>query len=352
MHCAMYVRYVRRRHALACTAAASRTPVPRRLPPAAGSAVSLMPTTKCRRLQALASQLVGAAVAPTGTPQSQPASTSAAEQLRLRLQTRDAQGAAVATTEAWAPAETAIIVCDMWNLHPCLNATRRGAELCPTMDRLLGALRSQGATVIHAPSGCMSKYEGTPARQRAQSAPAVPNPPPGIDEWQYNSAREPFGKGSGPRDQQGPNAESEGCSGGYPVDQRGNTGSVGDDTPAEHAAWCTTLKDAGLYPDPITHQTAALTIDHEVDFISDVGSEVWNVLESRGIANVLLCGVHTNMCVLGRPFGLRQLVSLGKNVALLRDMTVREFETERSLHAMSTHHARVSHVAFMRTMIV
>lgn len=27
------------------------------------------------------------------------------------------------------------------------------------------------------------------------------------------------------------------------------------------------------------------------------------------------------MCVLGRPFGLRQLARLGKNVSLVRDMT-------------------------------
>jgi len=31
--------------------------------------------------------------------------------------------------------------------------------------------------------------------------------------------------------------------------------------------------------------------------------------------------VHTNMCVLGRPFGLRQMVKNGKNAVLVRDMT-------------------------------
>ena len=258
------------------------------------------------RLQTVASQL-----------------TAGSAELQMRLQRRDSHGVASVTQEAWAPEKTAIIICDMWNLHPCLNATRRGAELCPTMDRLLSSLRSRGATVIHAPSGCMDKYAGTPARRRAQDTPAVPNPPPGIDEWQYNSAREPLGIGRGPRNSQGPNAEAEGCANGYPVDQRGNTGSIGDDTPAEHAAWCGVLKAAGLYPNPISHQTAALTINHDVDYISDVGSEVWNVLEARGIVNVLLCGVHTNMCVLGRPFGLRQLSGLGKNVVLIRDMTVR-----------------------------
>jgi len=32
-------------------------------------------------------------------------------------------------------------------------------------------------------------------------------------------------------------------------------------------------------------------------------------------------GVHLNMCVLGRPVGIRQMVTIGKNVVLMRDMT-------------------------------
>ncbi len=36
---------------------------------------------------------------------------------------------------------------------------------------------------------------------------------------------------------------------------------------------------------------------------------------------MILLGVHTNMCVLGRPFGLRQMAKNGKNVVLMRDMT-------------------------------
>lgn len=32
-------------------------------------------------------------------------------------------------------------------------------------------------------------------------------------------------------------------------------------------------------------------------------------------------GVHTNVCVLGRPFGIRQLVYLGKRPLLCRDLT-------------------------------
>ena len=49
--------------------------------------------------------------------------------------------------------------------------------------------------------------------------------------------------------------------------------------------------------------------------------QVWNILEAKQLQNVLVMGVHTNMCVLGRPFGLRQLSRLGRNVVLVRDMT-------------------------------
>ena len=72
---------------------------------------------------------------------------------------------------------------------------------------------------------------------------------------------------------------------------------------------------------PWKRQIDILTIDADQDYISDQGDEVWNILEDRGIKNVILTGVHTNMCVLGRPFGLRQMARNGKNVVLMRDMT-------------------------------
>ncbi len=43
-------------------------------------------------------------------------------------------------------------------------------------------------------------------------------------------------------------------------------------------------------------------------------------MEQRGIENVIVMGVHGNMCVLGRPFAIRQMVAQGKNVLLMRDL--------------------------------
>ena len=72
---------------------------------------------------------------------------------------------------------------------------------------------------------------------------------------------------------------------------------------------------------PWTRQVKILEIDGAKDAITDNGTENWNLLEERGVKNVILLGVHTNMCVLGRPFGLRQMARNGKNVVLMRDLT-------------------------------
>jgi hypothetical protein len=67
----------------------------------------------------------------------------------------------------------------------------------------------------------------------------------------------------------------------------------------------------------------------EGDAVTDCGQETCNLLAERGIDNVILCGVHLNMCVLGRPFAIRQMVKLGKQVALMRDMTDTMYNPER-----------------------
>ena len=67
----------------------------------------------------------------------------------------------------------------------------------------------------------------------------------------------------------------------------------------EHEAWAARLKAKGLNPRaPWTRQTDLLTI-RDGDAISDSGVEIWNLLEQRGIKNVMLLGVHVNMCVAG-----------------------------------------------------
>src|SRR6266478_820655 len=72
--------------------------------------------------------------------------------------------------ETWPAGKTAIIVCDVWDAHHCLNAVRRIEEMVPRMNEVLKTARQRGILIIHAPSECMAAYADHPARKRAQAA--------------------------------------------------------------------------------------------------------------------------------------------------------------------------------------
>lgn len=240
---------------------------------------------------------------PLGAKAAKPAANPATLTVPLRSQQETSPGSGryhrTATHNTWTASATAIIVCDMWDSHHCVNAVRRVGEVAPRMNDLLREMRSRGATIIHAPSGCVDFYKDHPSRSRAQAVKPATNVPKDIATWCDQISSE--------------------TSAAYPLDQ--SAGGEDDDL-AEHDQWAATLKAAGRNPRaPWIKQTDALSIDGERDYISDQGPEIWSILEDRGIKHVALVGVHTNMCVLGRPFGLRQLASHGKQVALIRDMT-------------------------------
>ena len=46
------------------------------------------------------------------------------------------------------------------------------------------------------------------------------------------------------------------------------------------------------------------------------GKEAYYLMRQHGITNVIYMGVHQNMCLLNRPFGIRQMVAQGQNVVL------------------------------------
>src|SRR5690348_1201564 len=46
--------------------------------------------------------------------------------------------------ERWPAKETAVIVCDVWDYHHCLNAVRRLEEFAPRLDAALKQARERG----------------------------------------------------------------------------------------------------------------------------------------------------------------------------------------------------------------
>lgn len=215
--------------------------------------------------------------------------------LRFRQEVAPMSGRyhAVTRIQEWQPRETAIVVCDMWDTHTCPNAALRVSQMAPRMNEVLKAARSRGVLIIHCPSNTMDFYKDHPGRKLAQQAPPVKSARP-LEKWCYldkeHEAPLPIDDTDG------------GCDG-------ERTWKRGD-------------------PLPWTRQIATLEIK-DGDAITD-SAEAYYLMRQRGVRNLIVMGVHTNMCVLGRPFSIRQMVYQGLNVALMRDLTDTMYNPEKA----------------------
>lgn len=188
-------------------------------------------------------------------------------------------------TLRWEVAQTAIIICDMWDSHTCSLSAQRVAAMAPRMNQVVTAARSLGVMIIHSPSDTMSFYEGAPFRQRMQHAPTAASVTPIL----ARCPREP--------------GEAEN----FPIDDT----EGGCDDPV-------VKKWTG--PWPWTREHPAIDVVG-FDGVSESGQEIYNFCKQEGITNLALMGVHTNICILNRSFGLRQMTRLGFDVVLVRDLT-------------------------------
>lgn len=210
--------------------------------------------------------------------------------LRSREVTPDGKVRIKMGKAAWNPAKTALIICDMWDDHWCKSAAARVGELAGPLNEVVKAARKRGVFIIHAPSSVVAFYDGTPQRERARKAPLVKTPAPLSTDERWGTTwcwPDPLKEAALPIDD-----SDMGCDCREKCEIR--------------EAW--------------KRQIATIEIAPE-DAITDHGQETFNLLAERGIDHVVLTGVHLNMCVLGRPFGIRQMVKMGKDVALMRDMT-------------------------------
>ena len=228
---------------------------------------------------------------------------SAEETLALHLRSRakvEGKDEYAVKEEAavWPAKKTALFICDMWDDHWCKGAALRVAEMAGPMNEMVRAARDKGVLIVHCPSSVTGFYKDTPQRRLAQQAPFAP-PPAAL------ALPEHWGTAWCAIDRKREAA--------LPIDDSDN----GCDCDEK----CTIRQ-------PWSRQIATIEIGN-ADAITDNGQEVWNLLSQRGIDNVIICGVHLNMCVLGRPFGIRQMTKLGKHVALIRDMTDTMYNHER-----------------------
>jgi nicotinamidase-related amidase len=172
--------------------------------------------------------------------------------------------------------ETALVICDMWDRHWCDMATKRCDALAKKAAPVVAALRKRGVTIVHCPSDCMAYYKDAEQRKAMLAIPKATPP------RQRVIADAPL-----------------------PIDD--SDGGCDDEKPKKsYRAW--------------TRQHPVLAVA-EGDFVSDNGQEVYNLLAKRGIRNLLVMGVHTNMCVLNRSFAIKQMTRWGVRCVLIRDLT-------------------------------
>jgi nicotinamidase-related amidase len=186
-------------------------------------------------------------------------------------------------------AKTALILCDVWDNHHSRGAVERLEAMIPRMNQVMTAARRKGVLIIHSPSDVIEFYKDHPARRRVTETPKVEppanrehdDPPSPVDTSVQNSdTNEPF--------------------------------------------------DRATFVPPWTREHPGIDIDSERDAISADGREVYSLFKARGIEQVLIMGVHTNMCILHRSFAIKQMVRWGVNIVLVRDLTDTMYNPSRS----------------------
>ncbi|WP_146409008.1 isochorismatase family protein [Allorhodopirellula heiligendammensis] len=224
----------------------------------------------------------------------------AANDLTLNLRSRATAGSDPSVRRVtWEPSRTAMIICDMWDDHWCKSAASRVNEMAPALNDAVNAARRQGVFIIHAPSSVVSFYADSAQRKLAQTAPFAQPPIELATASRWGTAW------------CWTDADHEGV---LPIDDSDMGCSCEAKKCEIREAW--------------SRQNELIQIA-DGDAITDNAQEAFNLLAERNIDNVILCGVHLNMCVLGRPVGIRQMVKLGKHVALMRDLTDTMYNPER-----------------------
>jgi hypothetical protein len=202
-------------------------------------------------------------------------SVANAKEIELTLQTRHPDtGKILLTTEKVDSKSVGVIAVDVWNFHWCKTATMRVDAIVPRMNKALDAARELGMTVMLCPSDVVDNYVGYPQREAVFALPKVTVPvvvqvtcPPVPD--------------------------AGGC-------------ACGRERCVVNFGW------DGMHP--------GLKIGAD-DLMPDTQAEVYSICKRKGLTHLIYVGFHTQVCLLGKPMGLKAMKSAGLRCVLARDMT-------------------------------
>ena len=202
--------------------------------------------------------------------------TTETKMLQLSLQIRDPKTNQVITKiEEVNASKIGVIIVDPWNFHWCMTACERVSAMAPRWNRAVEAARKLGMPIVWMPSDVVGMYSGYPQRERALGVKLQPVPHlrdiPKVDF----------------------------------------TATVGSCMCVPGINCHVNYGWDGITPD--------LYIADE-DFLAATTDEVYSLLKERGISHILYMGLHTNMCLFGKPGALQYMWQTGMTCMIARDI--------------------------------
>lgn len=181
--------------------------------------------------------------------------------------------------------KTAVVVVDMWTGCKCQRMKKSVATLAPKINRFITEARKRGAVIVHCPSRIAAQPKGLQAVANMATIPTMKTAANGYQPHGWNRQlksekylmmidRTPLG----------------GCSCDRHCDGEFNF-----------------------------RQHKAIQI-HRDDYMTASGLKLLGLLTKKKIEHVFYVGESIERCVLGRPFGMRQMIACGFKSHIVRDL--------------------------------
>lgn len=163
----------------------------------------------------------------------------------------------------------------MWNFHKCKVASEKLNEISIKTNQLMKKIRNGGGKIIHGSSTLVNLPQYKKMRDNITNVPEAKLHDNGMISYP-------------------------------PVPLDDSDGGI-----------CELNKD---YDRKKVVMNPYIEIDYETDVISGHNKEILNYLKFHNIDLLLICGTHTNMCVLDRTYGVKNLIRFGLRTIIIRDL--------------------------------
>jgi nicotinamidase-related amidase len=190
------------------------------------------------------------------------------------------------------PKKIGIMIVDMWASQGARypDAVARLDYLAPVINQITAAARDRGTSVIHVTCGAYPNYTDTPMFRNVVALPGQTLPP-------------------------------------------ANDYTIDDPSPADNSQVPPGIKlHAGHFSTDSISIHPDLALDPQYDLMTRAATgdwgyggagqqDLWNIIHQRGLTHLFYVGCHTNMCVIGRSFGIENILKTGADIkcVLLRE---------------------------------